>query len=92
MIHETITDALDTVRHQTLQGILVDTEYLRVDVLEFVLNVRDMERELPIAVVSSDGIAPYKDILHKLENTYLIEASPTPDSLLRRFSAIVARA
>jgi len=92
LIHETITEALDTVRHESLQGILVDTEYLHVDALEFVLNVRDMERELPIAVVYGNGIAQYKEILSKLENTYLIEASPTPDALVRKFSAIVAHA
>lgn len=43
--------SLDKVRHEKFAAILVDRKFTRADVLEFILNVRDIDEEVPVVVI-----------------------------------------
>jgi len=46
-----IQDVLEKIRHANYDALLVDCNQSRVDVLELILNVRDIEDNLPIILI-----------------------------------------
>ncbi len=51
VVEETIHQAVDEVRHDRFAVIIVDWPHAHADVLEFVLNVRDIDEETPILAI-----------------------------------------
>jgi FixJ family two-component response regulator len=45
--------SLDKLLHQRFAAVIVDRKFTHADVLEFILNVRDINREIPIVVIGS---------------------------------------
>lgn len=45
--------SLDKLRHEKFAAVLVDLEFTRADVLEFILNVRDIDKEVPVVVIGT---------------------------------------
>ncbi len=45
--------SLDKLRHEKFAAILVDLKFTHADVLEFILNVRDIDKEVPVVVVGT---------------------------------------
>lgn len=50
IIRKTVLTALSLLRHHEITAIVIDKEYENVDALEFILNARDVDREVPIFV------------------------------------------
>jgi len=50
IIRRTIIAAMDILRHQDINSIIFDKQHRHIDVLEFILNVRDIDRKVPIYV------------------------------------------
>jgi len=44
---------LDKLRHQKFAAILVDHRFTQADVLEFILNVRDIDKKVPVVVIGT---------------------------------------
>lgn len=70
LVRETIQNSIYELRHEQFAGILVDNNSTNADVLEFVLNVRDIDGEIPIAV-----LGPANDPL--LDNTLSMQDNVT---------------
>lgn len=76
--------ALRKIKNNTYPVVIVDTETCRMDILEFVLNVRDFNPAVPIVVVgeSSDSEAE-AEILRTQEHVFIF--SDFRDSGLENF-------
>ena len=73
----TMREALDRLRHGRFAAVLVDREFVAVDALEFVLNVRDVDSHTPIVVVGSSTVASEDRLLRSQIRTCLIDGDPT---------------
>jgi hypothetical protein len=51
VVRRSMREALDKIRHEAFVGIVVERDGVDVDVLEFVLNVRDYDADTRILVV-----------------------------------------
>jgi len=45
--------SLDKLRHEKFAAILVDLKFTHADVLEFILNVRDIDKKVPVVVIGT---------------------------------------
>lgn len=43
--------SLDKLQHQRFAGIIIDRKLTHADVLEFILNVRDVDKHIPVVVI-----------------------------------------
>lgn len=55
--------SLDKVRRQRLSGVVIDRKFTHADVLEFILNVRDINPKIPVVVI---GFGKDKQIDRKI--------------------------
>ena len=72
-----VQHSLEKIRHQKFTAILVDQKFTHADVLEFILNVRDIDKKVPVVVIGNGAdekitqkIAKqdYTTILSKIES------------------------
>jgi hypothetical protein len=73
LVWQTIEGTLDRLRHRRFAGLVVDTEHADVDVLELVLNVRDVDPEVPIFVVSGTDGTEGDEIVRSIARTFVVE-------------------
>jgi FixJ family two-component response regulator len=50
-----VQHSLDKLRHGRFAAVCVDRKRTRADVLEFILNVRDIDAAVPVVVIGSDA-------------------------------------
>lgn len=50
-VRGSVRHSLDKVRRQRFSGVVVDRKFTHADVLEFVLNVRDIKPKIPVVVI-----------------------------------------
>jgi hypothetical protein len=50
-VRGSVRHSLDKVRRQRFSGVVVDRKFTHADVLEFVLNVRDINQKIPVVVI-----------------------------------------
>jgi CheY-like chemotaxis protein len=74
---------LHALRHTQAKAILVDRDQKAADELELVLNVRDMDEEIPIILIGSSTDERTERILMSLPATLLID-KPIRDTSLGR--------
>jgi DNA-binding NtrC family response regulator len=63
---------LHAVRHTQAIAILVDREQRRTDELELVLNVRDLDPQIPIVLIGTSHKDPADEVLSNQRRTFLI--------------------
>ena len=65
LVRENMEDAIEKLRQEPFMAIIVDTEHLdsNIDVLEFILNIRDVVEHIPILVVGMFRLEPRYKIL-----------------------------
>ena len=51
LVRENIQGVLDKVRHEQFGAIVVDQRHANIDVLELILNVRDVDGRIPVVVL-----------------------------------------
>lgn len=54
LIRHRLIGALETVRHERLAALIFDIDHSDVDLIELVLNVRDVQKGLPVIVAGLD--------------------------------------
>ena len=66
IVRRTILAAIDILRHYDLSAIIIDKENQQFDALEFVLNIRDIDRRVPIYIpqdiLKNENWKPIKSI------------------------------
>jgi len=75
--------ALHALRHMQATAILVNRDQKTADELELVLNVRDLDEEIPIILIGSSTDRRTERILMSLPGTFLID-KPIRDTSLGR--------
>jgi DNA-binding NtrC family response regulator len=84
-----IESALETLRHEEVAGILISSMNAAIDILELVLNVRDVDMHVPIAVVGKHGVSRDVDALSRtMPNIHIIPDSASPSRVVNRFKKI----
>ena len=51
ILRETMSAALSALRRESFATVVVDRDRVEVDVLEFILNVRDIDRRTPVIIL-----------------------------------------
>ena len=84
-----IESALETLRHEQVAGILISSMNAAIDILELVLHVRDVDMQIPIAVVGKHGVSRDVDALSRtMPNIHMIPDSVSPNRVVNRFKQI----
>jgi DNA-binding NtrC family response regulator len=50
-VRGSVRHSLEKVHHRRFSGVVVDRKFTHADVLEFILNVRDINRTIPVVVI-----------------------------------------
>jgi len=79
LVRDSMSSALSKLRSERFAAVLVDGDAIDVDVLEFVLNVRDINEHVPVVVVGrsldESGEEVLRDHLAHL-GTVVLDGSP----------------
>jgi two-component SAPR family response regulator len=76
-----IQHSLDRVRHEKFAAIFIDRKVTRVDVLEFILNVRDIDQKIPVVVIGPAKDEQTEKNIRKLHHTIIFDDSERDDTL-----------
>lgn len=71
--------ALDRIRHEDFDAVFLDHNHGDVDALEFVLNVRDYDSELPVVVMGGLSNTRENQLLNSMQPVFLLKGSTTED-------------
>lgn len=83
------TTAVKEFMQDDVAGVLIDAKVTNVDVLEFILDVREIDLHTPVAVLGNGLSRREAAILRRLPNTFLMGTRLNIRSGVRRFSKIV---
>jgi len=85
-----IADVLRALRHEREALLLVDAEHSDVDVLEVLLNVRDIDQTVPILVIGDAQIPRECDqLMQSLQRVVFVSKTAVPDQILSELTKIV---
>ena len=73
LVRKSMEEALDELRHECFAAVIVDKEHLGhdIDVLEFILNVRDIKQQTPVFVLARLGSEQTKVLILSRRNIFL---------------------
>lgn len=89
LVREDIQAALDKLRHEQFAAIIVDGKHVNADVLEFTLNVRDINEELPVVVLGKLANKTVRKTLLSQEHTIVLEETANADKLVEQLEQIL---
>lgn len=85
-----IADVLGALRCEQAALLLVDAEHSDVDVLEVLLNVRDIDQTVPILVIGDAQIPRECDqLMQSLQRVVFVSKTAVPDQILSELTKIV---
>jgi hypothetical protein len=60
LTRDTIARVIEKIRQERVSSIVVDSEHTdpEIDILEFILNVRDIDKTVPVLMAGQPGIEP----------------------------------
>jgi DNA-binding NtrC family response regulator len=90
-VRGSVPGALERLRRGRLMAVLVDRQFARADALEFVLNVRDIEAELPVIVAGAADDESVDRRLRQQTYTVIIDERQDMDRLSRRIARAIER-
>jgi len=89
LFQKNMNGALDKLRREKFAAILVDRKRVNLDVLEFVLNVRDFDERTPVIVVGRLPERKNEGTLLTLNNSFLIPNYKNIDELTEKLKEII---
>ena len=89
LVQRNIPQALDKLRHEHFAMIVVDRSHTDVDVLEFILNVRDIDGEIPIVVIGQSDDTLDDQILRAQPRTFVSGQYDSPEHFAREIGQIL---
>lgn len=89
LVRESIQGILDKLRHERFGAIVVDQRYTNTDVLELVLNVRDIDAQIPVLVLGELNDREVRKTLAGQSQTTIIEDTNDSDKLAERLEEIL---
>lgn len=76
LMRKDILNALDKIRHEKCAAVFLDQSHEDVDVLEFILNVRDIDSRIPVIVVGQLEDESHRRIIFRQEHLFLLNGTP----------------
>jgi DNA-binding NtrC family response regulator len=92
VVRSTTLAALERLRHETFAAVLVEEDRVDFDVLEFVLNVRDVDEEIPVVVADRAADQWSQSTLRALGRTYIVNNSCAPEKVASKIEHAVKAA
>jgi FixJ family two-component response regulator len=81
-----VRHSLDKVRRRRLSGVVVDRKFTHADVLEFILNVRDINRTIPVVVIGSGKNKRIEGKISKQDRTVVLSESDRGQELAKELA------
>jgi len=91
LVREDVQGALAKLRHEKFAAIVVDRKYANADVLEFVLNVRDIDEQIPVVVLGKLTDEAVHNTLKNQNWTTVVEEIENTDKLAEKLEQILTR-
>ena len=89
LVRENIQGVLDKLRHEQFGAIVVDQRYANPDVLELVLNVRDVDERIPVVVLGKLSDEAVRKTLASQKQTIVVEDTVDGNKLAGRLEQIL---
>jgi DNA-binding NtrC family response regulator len=89
-VRGSVQHCLDKLRQEKFAVILVDREFTRADVLEFILNVRDIDQNTPIVVIGPGRDEKIDKTILKQGHTALITEAESDDKLGDKLAQVLS--
>ena len=81
-----VRHSLDKVRRRRLSGVVVDRKFTHADVLQFILNVRDINRTIPVVVIGSGKNKRIEGKINKQDRTVVLSESDRGQELAKELA------
>lgn len=72
---------LDKLLHQKFAAVIVDRKFTHADVLEFILNVRDIDQQIPVIVIGSGSDERIDKKIRRQGRTIILNGCGRDDTL-----------
>ena len=80
----TLENAIKKIRHEKFIAIIIDRRYnISIDILEFILNIRDFNDSIPIFIIGKLNNQGEDGILLDQNKTYIVDINELTDYLNR---------
>jgi DNA-binding NtrC family response regulator len=81
--------SLKKIRHQKFTAILVDQKFTHSDVLEFILNVRDIDKKIPVVVIGNGADEKIAQKIAKQDYTTVLGEVESNDKLSEKLEQVL---
>ena len=81
--------SLEKLVYQKFSAVIVDRKFTRADVLEFILNVRDINQQIPVVVIGSGSDKRIDKKIGRLGHTIILNGSGRDDTLGERLANVL---
>jgi len=89
LVRENIQGVLDKLRHEQFGAIVVDQRYANPDVLELILNVRDIDEQIPVVVLGKLSDETVRKTLASQKQTIVVEDTADGNKLAGKLEEIL---
>lgn len=72
IVRDSMNEAISKLRHEEFIAVIVQQDQIEADTLEFILNLRDLNTQVPVFIVGINRDDEEKQVLSKQQNTILI--------------------
>jgi len=83
--------SLDKLRHEKFAAILVDRKFTHADVLEFILNVRDIDKNISVVVIGPAKDERIDRTILKQDHTIILREFESRDRLAEKLAQALNR-
>ena len=81
--------SLEKLVQQRFAAVIVDRKFTSADVLEFILNVRDINKQIPVVIIGSGSDKRIDKKISRLGQTIILNGSGRDDTLDERLAYVL---
>ena len=81
--------SLEKIRNQQFTAILVDQKFTKADVLEFILNVRDIDKKVPVVVIGNGTDERINRKIAKQDHTTVVGETESGEKLAEKLEQVL---
>ena len=80
---------LDKLLHRRFVAVIVDRKFTNADVLEFILNVRDINKEIPVVVIGHGNNERIDMKISRIGRTIILNSPERDDTLGEKLKKVI---
>lgn len=89
LVRENILSVIDKLRHERFSAIIVDQDCANPDILELILNVRDIDEQIPVVVLGQLSKKEIRKTLASQNKTIVVENTTNGNKLAEKLEGIL---